>query len=100
VVGEVAPHDGAGADHRVPAEARARQDDRAGAQPRARADLDGVLGGPLPPDRGVGIGVDVVLVGHVAVRSGDHVVADDDRAVGDEVAPAPDEAALADPQHR
>ena len=85
---------------RVAAEPRAGQHDRPGAEPRPVADHDRVVGGPLLPDRHVGVGVHVVLVGDVAVRPGDDVVADGHRAMGDDVAGPPDRAAIADAQHR
>ncbi|CAL2063798.1 hypothetical protein GPN2_13043 [Streptomyces murinus] len=49
MVGHRAPHHGTGRDHDVPADPRARQDHRAGADPAAGADLHRLHAGPLPP---------------------------------------------------
>ena len=101
VVRELAPHHGAGPDDGVPPEASCPA-----ARPRPAPSQDpapistGSSAGHCCADRRVGIGVDVVLVGDVAARAGDHVVAEDDRTVGDEVGAAADEAAVADAQHR
>ena len=55
---------------------------------------------PLAPDRHLGIAVAVVLVGDVDIRAGENIVTDQDRVVRDDVAAAPDHAAVAHPQHR
>ncbi len=86
VVREVAPHHGTGADHGVPSQPGAGQDDGSGTEPRTGSDLNRVLGRPLLTHGQLGVGVDVVLVGDVAARSGHHVVTDHHGAVGHEVA--------------
>ena len=93
VVGELAPHHRRRAHDGVATEPGAGQDDGAGAEPRAVADHHRVVGGPLLADRHVRVGVHVVLVGDVAVRTRHDVVADDHRAVGDDVAGPADRAA-------
>ena len=93
VVGEVPAHDRSGADDGVAAEVGPWQHDGSGAEPRAVADHDGVIGRPLLPDRHLRVGVHVVLVGDVAVRARHDVVADHDRTVGDDVARPTDRAA-------
>src|SRR5690606_1073696 len=67
-------HHRARRDHAVAAQGHAGQDHRVRADPGARADADRSLGGPLVPDRGVGVGVAVVLVGDVDVGAGEDVV--------------------------
>src|SRR5262245_11799025 len=42
----------------------------------------------------------MVLIGYIHIRSGVDVIADIDRVVADDVAPATDHAAIADPQDR
>src|SRR5258706_575782 len=62
-VGYLAAHHRPGGHHHVPADTRARQDNRARAEPGPPADGDRGVARPLPPDRDVRVGVTVILVG-------------------------------------
>src|SRR5215469_7527171 len=87
-------------DHHVPPDARAGKHDGPRAEPASRADGHRRVARPLPPDRQLGIGVAVVLVGDVDVRAGVDVIPDHNGAVGDDVAAPADNAAVTDAKHR
>ena len=100
MIGEDAPHHGAGTHHDVPAQLGARQDDDAGTEPAPGPDVHRHVGRPLGVHHLVGVLIAVVLVGDVHVRSGVHVVTDLQVEMTDDVTAAADHAAVTDPHHR
>jgi hypothetical protein len=99
VVGDVTADHRARRDDDVPADAGAGQDDRARPEPAAWADHDRAVLRDLAADRGVRVGVAVILVRDVDVRPGPHIVADRHALMRHDVAAAADNAAVADLQH-
>src|SRR5256885_13390570 len=69
------------------------------AEPAPAPDRHRILFGPLIRDGDLDVGIHMVLIGDVHVRTRGHVVADLDRLVTDDVTAATDVAALTDADH-
>jgi hypothetical protein len=100
VVGERATDDGTRAHDHVPSETSPRKDDHPGSEPAPVADAHGNVARPLGVHHGIGIRVAVVLIGHVDVGAGVHVVTDLEVEVPHDVAPPADHAPVADADDR